>query len=163
MCKAQANQNIGAFDDFAAVVAKPVDLLTPEQMSDVLKKGETLVDWYKAVKVKALESILNGTPIPGYKAVEGRSVRTWSDQDKALEELMKSGIDRAAIYDSVPKSLSQIEKMLGKTKFNEVVGKFVTKPQGAPSLADESDPKPAYNSAVSDFAGVADGKETVQS
>ena len=161
VCKAQASQQIGAFDDFAAMVNKSTDLLTPEQVAEVLTKGETLVEWYKTVKAKALESILSGTQIPGYKAVEGRSVRAWSDQDKALEKLTASGIDRAAIYDSVPKTLAQIEKMLGKTKFGELVGEFVIKPPGAPALASENDPKPAYNSATADFAAVAEngGKE----
>ena len=156
VCKAQATQQIGAFDDFAAVINQSADLLTPEQMAEVLMKGETLVDWYKTVKAKALESILSGTQIPGYKAVEGRSVRAWSDQDKALEKLTAAGIERAAIYDSVPKTLAQIEKMLGKTKFGELVGEFVIKPPGAPTLASENDPKPAYNSAAADFAAVAE-------
>ena len=161
VCKAQASQQIGAFDDFAAMVNKSTDLLTPEQVAEVLTKGETLVEWYKTVKAKALESILSGTQIPGYKAVEGRSVRAWSDQDKALEKLTASGIDRAAIYDSVPKTLAQIEKMLGKTKFGELVGEFVIKPPGAPALASENDPKPAYSSAAADFAAVAKSAELI--
>ena len=132
------------------------DLLTPEQMGEVLRRGETLADWYKTVKEKALERILSGTKIPGYKAVEGRSIRAWSNQDKALETLLDSGIERAAIYDSVPKTLAQLEKMLGKAKFGELVGEFVIKPPGAPTLASENDPKPAYNSAAADFAAVAE-------
>ena len=155
MCKAQADQQIGAFDDFAAVVNKSPDLLTPEQTSEVLKRGETLVDWYKAVKAKALELILSGTPIPGYKVVETRSNRAWSNQDQALEKLIDSGIERAAIYDSVPKSLAQIEKLLGKTKFKELVGEFIIQPPGNPKLETEDSPKPAYNSAAADFVGVA--------
>ena len=75
VCKAQAAQQIGAFDDFAAVVNQSPDLLTSEQMGEVLRRGETLADWYKTVKEKALERILSGTKIPGYKAVEGRSIR----------------------------------------------------------------------------------------
>ena len=155
ICKAQAAQQIGAFDDFAGVVNQSPDLLTPEQMSEVLKRGETLADWYKTVKAKALERILSGTEIPGYKAVEGRSNRSWSDQDKAMEKLLASGIERAAIYDSIPKTLAQIEKLLGKPKFGELVGSFVIKPPGAPALATADDPKPAYNSAAADFAAVA--------
>jgi len=157
-CKEQAKQQISAFDDFAGVVGQSPDLLTPAEMSEVLKRGETLTDWFKTVKANALELILSGTQIPGYKVVEGRSNRAWSDQDRALEKLMISGIERAAIYDSVPKTLAQIEKMLGKTKFDELVGDFVIRPQGAPTLAVESDPKPAYNSAAVDFVAVAGKK-----
>ena len=65
------------------------------------------------------------------------------------------GIDRAVIYDSVPKTLAKIEKMLGKAKFDELVGKFVTKPPGKPTLAPESDKRSEFSSAATDFADVS--------
>ena len=58
------------------------------------------------------------------------------------------------IYDSVPKTLAQLEKMLGTVKFKELVGEFVTKPQGKPTIAPESDSRKEFNSAAADFAGV---------
>lgn len=155
ICKAQAEQQIGAFDDFSAAVGNPAALLSPSEMGEVLKRGETLVSWYETVKEKALESLLNGEKIPGYKVVEGRSTRCWTDQDKALDKLQESGVDRAVIYDSVPKTLAQLEKLLGTAKFKELVGEFVTKPQGKPTLALETDSRKEFNSAAADFAGVA--------
>lgn len=154
-CRAQAEQRIGAFDDFSNLVGKPADLLTPEQMRAVLDRGETLVDWYKCVRDTALGMILSGTDIPGYKAVEGRSNRAWSDADKALETLEEAGIDEAMLYDRVPKTLAQIEKLLGKSRFADLVGSFVMRPPGKPTLTAASNTKPAYNSAASDFAGVS--------
>lgn len=154
-CEAQATQELSAFDDFANVVGGDPGLLTPEQMGSVLDRGQTLVMWYEAVKAAALTQVLAGVPIPGYKAVEGRSNRAWTDQDKALDTLMAAGIDRAMLYDSVPKSLSQLEKMLGATKFRELVGEFVTKPAGKPALAQASDPRKEFNGAAADFSGVA--------
>lgn len=156
ICKAQAEQQIGAFDDFSAAVGNPTALLSPSEMGEVLKRGETLVSWYETVREKALESLLNGEKIPGYKVVEGRSTRCWTDQDKALDKLQESGVDRALIYDSVPKTLAQLEKMLGTVKFKELVGEFVTKPQGKPTIAPESDSRQPFSSAASDFAGVAE-------
>lgn len=156
ICKAQAEQQIGAFDDFSAAVGNPTALLSPSEMGEVLKRGETLVSWYETVREKALESLLNGEKIPGYKVVEGRSTRCWTDQDKALDKLQESGVDRAVIYDSVPKTLAQLEKMLGTVKFKELVGEFVTKPQGKPTIAPESDSRQPFSSAASDFAGVAE-------
>ena len=91
-------------------------------MGIVLSQGEDLVTWYEAVKKRALEVMLNGESIPGYKVVEGRSSRCWTDQDAALDKLQESGVDRALIYDSVPKTLAQLEKMLGTVKFKELVG-----------------------------------------
>lgn len=155
ICKAQAEQQIGAFDDFSAAVGNPTALLSPSEMGEVLKRGETLVSWYETVREKALESLLNGEKIPGYKVVEGRSTRCWTDQDKALDKLQESGVDRAVIYDSVPKTLAQLEKLLGTARFKELVGEFVTKPQGKPTLALETDSRKEFSSAASDFAGVA--------
>jgi hypothetical protein len=154
ICKAQAEQQIGAFDDFSAAVGNPTALLSPSEMGEVLKRGETLVSWYETVREKALESLLNGEKIPGYKVVEGRSSRCWTDQDAALDKLQESGVDRALIYDSVPKTLAQLEKMLGTVKFKELVGEFVTKPQGKPTIAPESDSRQPFSSAAADFAGV---------
>lgn len=156
ICKAQAEQQIGAFDDFSAAVGNPTALLSPSEMGEVLKRGETLVSWYETVREKALESLLNGEKIPGYKVVEGRSTRCWTDQDKALDKLQESGVDRAVIYDSVPKTLAQLEKLLGTARFKELVGEFVTKPQGKPTIAPESDSRQPFSSAASDFAGVAE-------
>lgn len=155
ICKAQADQQTSAFDDFGEAVCNSNALLTPEQMGEVLERGKNLVEWYNAVQKKALEAILNGAKVPGWKCVECRSNRAWSDQDAAIETLLKSGIDRAVIYDSVPKSLSQLESMLGKAKFAELVGSFVVKPQGKPTLATADDSRKEFSSAVADFAGVA--------
>ncbi len=158
ICKAQSDQQIGAFEDFSTAIGNQDALLTPEQMADVLERGKNLVEWYEKVKAKALGSILNGTPIPGWKVVEGRSNRAWSDQDAALDKILKSGYERAAIYDSVPKTLTQLETLIGKKKFSELVGEFITKPQGKPTLATADDNRKEFNSAASDFAAVA-GKE----
>ena len=157
ICKAQAEQQTSAFDDFAGAVGNPQAILTPEEISAVLERGKNLAEWFKAVQEKALEMMLNGDKIPGYKVVEGRSQRAWTDQDKALEKLQSSGIERAVIYDSVPKTLAQLEKLLGKAKFDELVSEFVFKPQGKPTLALADDPRKEFNSAAADFAGVTNG------
>lgn len=162
ICKAQAQQMTSALDDFGAVSGSNPALLTPEQMSEALAKGKCLVDWYTKLQEKSLEALLSGTKIPGYKVVEGRSVRVWTDQDKALEKLQANGVERAMIYDSVPKTLAQLEKMLGTKKFGELVGEFVTKPQGKPALATADDKRAEFNSAVADFAGVAKEKNSAE-
>ena len=153
-CKAQAQQQISAFDDFAKANNDPA-LLTAEEISEVLKRGKTLSTWYKAVEDHALEVLLSGDAIPGYKVVEGRSIRTWSNQDAALDALQQAGYDRAVLYDNVPKTLTQLEKIIGNAKFSELVGQFIVKPQGKPTLADEQDNRKVFNSAASDFAEVA--------
>ena len=87
--------------------------------------------------------------------MEGRSNRVWSDQDKALDALQAGGIDRAVIYDSVPKSLAQLEKIIGAKEFQKLVGSFVVRPTGKPTLVPMSDGRAEFSGAVADFAGVA--------
>lgn len=155
VCKAQAEQRVSAFDDFVGVVDQSPALLSLEDMSELLKRGETLVEWYESLRQTALEKILAGNSIPDYKVVEGRSSRVWTNQDKALEKLEADGIEHAMLYDSVPKSLAKIEKMLGTSKFKELVGEFVRKPQGKPTLVTADDARQDFNGAVADFAAVA--------
>ena len=154
ICKAQAEQQISAVEDFVKI-AENSPTLTPEQISEALKKGENLVNWYDALKQQALETLLSGIAIPDYKVVEGRSTRIWKDQDKALEALEAGGIEHAIIYDSVPKTLAQLEKIVGAAKLKELVGDLIIKPQGKPTLASASDKREVFNSAVADFAAVA--------
>lgn len=129
-------------------------ILTNDEIGDLISRGESLADWLKAMKAYALEQILKGNAIKGYKAVVGKSDRKFDDTDKAIETLLNAGIDRAVIYDYKPNTLAQLEKAIGKKRFAELVGDQIIKPMGAPTLAKESDKRPAYSSAAADFAEV---------
>lgn len=152
ICKAQAQQHLSTFSKYDTTNAA---LLSPAEMGKVLTLGADLVEWYNAVEKKALDALLEGNKIPGFKLVEGRSSRAWTNQDEALEKLEQSGIEHAMIYDNVPKTLSQLEKMIGAKKFAEMVGSYIMKPPGRPTLAPEADKRKEYSSAATDFADVA--------
>lgn len=155
-CRARADAHT-ALEDFKDAVpqgkADPnaAKLLTDDEVGDLLKRGEALVEWYNGLKEYALATCLDGGTIPGWKAVEGRSTRAWADQDKALEAILNAGHPRELVYDTVPKTLAQLEKLIGAGPFNELVGGLVTKPPGKPALAVESDKRPPYSSASADF------------
>lgn len=174
-CRARAEQNT-ALEDFKNCVpaskAAPElltmneearqmlgfpPMLTDAEIGDLLTRGESLVAWYNDLKEYALTSILEGKEIPGYKAVEGRSNRAFKDVDAAMQTIMNAGYDEAVLYDRKPKTLSELEKLLGKKLFMELLGEQVYKPKGAPTLAPASDKRDVYNSASSDFAGVNNG------
>lgn len=131
-------------------------VLTDEEVGDLLTRGKHLTEWYEDLQAYALRAILAGKTIPGYKVVEGRSARAFRDTDAALQALMDSGIDKAVIYDYKPKTLAQLEKIVGAKDFARLVGDQVYKPEGKPTLAVASDSRAPYNSATSDFAGVQD-------
>ena len=153
-CRARADAHT-ALEDFKDVVPNGGNpLLSNAEIGDILTRGKSLVDWYNAVQEYALAAALRGEDIDGWKAVAGRSVRAWTDQDAAFSHLEASGTDNALLYERKPLTLAGVEKLLGKAEFAKVAGEFVTTPLGKPTLAPASDKRPVYNSAAADFAGV---------
>ena len=129
-------------------------LLTDAEIGDLLERGAHLVQWYKDLEAYATEALLAGKEIPGWKLVAGRSIRTFTDQDAAIQAVIAAGYDEALVYDRKPKTLSELEKLMGKAEFAEKIGGYVTKPLGKPTLAPASDKREAYSPAAADFAGV---------
>lgn len=173
-CRARANVNTaledfkdcvpaGAWEEKAeahvaaggVVNGTPPPLLTDAEIGDLLERGAHLVQWYKDLEEYATEALKNGKEIPGWKLVAGRSNRTFTDQDAAIQAVIAAGYDEALVYDRKPKTLSELEKLMGKKEFAEKIGSFVTKPLGKPTLAPASDKREAYAPAAADFAGVA--------
>lgn len=173
-CRARANINT-ALEDFAgcipagsltpeekqsmeAATASGMEapaLLTDEEIGDLLIRGKLLVKWYADLEEYATTALLNGKPIPGWKLVAGRSDRAFTDQDAAIKAVIEAGYDEALVYDRKPKTLAQLEKLMGKAEFAEKLGSYVVKPLGKPKLAEASDKREAYNPAAADFSGVA--------
>ena len=84
--------------------------------------------------------------------MEGRSVRVYKDLDKVAEAAIKAGYDEALLYQRNLIGITDMEKLMGKKKFKEILGLLVEKPQGAPKLVPESDKREAFNPAKADFA-----------
>jgi len=161
-CSARAYNSQRLINDFGAPPDKeqPVDfhLLTNDEIGNALRRAEPFIKWVKDVKEYALAAILRGETVPGWKAVEGRSNRVFTDVDKAFAALLEAGFDEALLYK--PKehiTLTEAEKLAGgRAKFTEICGKYVTKPYGAPKLASEDDKSPPYDKVAADFQDAAD-------
>ena len=149
VCRARS-ENMTALEDFKDL---SIGQLTDQEIGDLLFRGERLISWYNDLKDYALESILEGKDIPGWKAVAGRSVRVFDDTDAAFVDIQKAGYEEAMLYERKPKTLAELEKMIGKKQFAEIVGTHIVKPIGKPTLVEMSDKREPYNSAVADFAG----------
>lgn len=128
-------------------------VLTDAEIGDLLFRGEQLVSWYNDLKDYAMEAILAGRDVPGWKVVAGRSVRAFDDTDAALADIIQAGYEETMLYERKPKSLAELEKMMGKTQFADIVGSHIVKPIGKPTLVDQSDKREPYSSAAADFAG----------
>lgn len=147
-CAARAEANLElAKKDFA--LAKP-ELLTDEQIAQVLAKGDEVAKWISDVQSFALtQAEKHGRQWPGFKLVEGRSNRKYSSPDDIAQRLIENGIPEAVIYERSLLGITAMEKAIGKKKFAELLDDLVVKPAGKPTLVPESDKRPALSSVAS--------------
>lgn len=155
VCKANAEAQLEVLKhEFRDAV-----LLTDEEVADILTKADTIEKWLKAVEAHALtEAVNNGKQWPGFKLVEGRSVRVITDTDKVEDKLLSAGYKTADIQRPAELlGITALEKVVGKKKFEELLKDFVIKPAGKPTLVPLADKRPPLNSletAKLDFADV---------
>lgn len=149
-CKALADYNLSLSKyDFADPV-----LLGNEDIADILQRADQFKSWLTSIEEFALQSALEGKRFPGFKLVEGRSIRKYSDETKIAEVLCENGFDENQIYDKKLKTITAMEKLVTKATFNALCAPFVIKPEGKPTLVPDSDLRPEYNSAENDFANI---------
>ena len=124
-------------------------LLATEEIAEILGKIDDLISWGNDIKEFALTEALRGVHIPGYKLVEGRSNRKYTDENEVIRVLQENNLNP---FDE-PKllSITELVKRIGKAKFVELVDKYVYKPTGKPTLVEESDKRPVLNLAKLDF------------
>lgn len=121
------------------------ETLTDAEIGDILSRAIALENWVKGLEEYAQDKLLQGGEIPGWKLVEGRSVRTITNTDEAFGVLTSSGYDSDLLYERKPLGLTALEKLCGKKKLTELIGTYITKPAGKPTLAPESDKRKAYS------------------
>lgn len=138
--------------DTNTVVFKSPGLVPISELAAVMPTLNRISSWIDSVfAFVANEAINHGVEVPGYKVVEGRSKRVFSDTRSVVEAAAEAGY--SDVYKKELISLTEFEKMMGKKKFAEVLGKYVLKPPGKLSLVPESDPREAVvmeSSTVSD-------------
>lgn len=150
-CRHRAYEFIGLLEKHEC---KLPPILTDEEVGEILAKAELLVSWHKKLKAYAQKSLLDGIEIPGWKIVEGRSNRVISDYDHLVQNLEAAGYNRSLFYQTVELTLTEMEKTVGKKELKEIAGNLIVKPEGKPTIAPETDKRPAYNpktTAAEDF------------
>lgn len=118
-------------------------LITNEEVGQILLRAQNLASWVKKLEAYALKECLNGNVILGWKAVQGTSRRQWTDQDGAFQLLKANGTEEAMLYKREPLTAPQIEELIGKAKFKELLTPFVDTPPGKPTLVQENDKREA--------------------
>lgn len=135
---------------------KEPSLLTDEEVADVIARTPGLIEWANSVVEYAQERAINDNKHwPGYKLVEGSSRRKWVNEEKATEAIFARcpELSEDQIFNMKLQSITEIEKLIGKKKFAELLSDVVIKPQGKPTLVPENDKRPALGleDAVNDF------------
>lgn len=133
----------------AALDFKPPPELTIDEIAEVIDQSEKLATWAKLVKDYALEQALdNGVRYPGFKVVEGRSNRKYSVPDDVIAAVLTAeGYSETDIYKKEILGITKMETLLSKKRFNELLGGYVIKPPGKPTLVRSEDKRPEINTA----------------
>lgn len=150
-CKALAAENLKlAKYDFLRG-----ELLTEDDIADILSRADAFKKWISAVEDYALkEAVDNGKSFPGFKLVEGRSNRMYANQDEVVKRLLENGYQEAIIYTKSLLGITAMEKAITKKAFDAALSDLIVKPQGKPTLVPTTDKRPSWNSAenaINDF------------
>ena len=125
-------------------VAVPV--LAPHEVAEVLQMEPLLSLWLRRVREQALTTMMDGGEVPGFKVVEGKQGnRKWTDDLEVNAALMKNGYSYEEYTKTELLTVAQMEKALGKTKVEGLLGEFITREPGKPTLAPITDKRPVYD------------------
>lgn len=125
-------------------------LLKLEDLSAILKEADQIKRWLSDVEGYALQSLLDGKEIPGFKVVAGRSNRKIVDPEGLVARLKAEGFKDSQLYKAPQlESLGALEKLVGKSEFESLASEYMIKPEGKPTVVPTSDKRPALNSETS--------------
>lgn len=130
----------------------PVTAMTPKELSKVLAKVDLVEDWCRRVREYAFAEAQRGRVAPGWKLVQKRALRKWTDEDNAARLLSNLGVDDEEMFTKKLVSPAAAEKLVGK-KGVALLGDLITKESSGVTLVSEDDPRPAVApDAANEFA-----------
>ena len=145
-CRAKATCRKRAEDNLkmARLDFQDPPLLSDEEVAEVLAQLPDLTKWAAEVQEYALEQATkHGKHWTGFKIVRSVSRRKYTDEEKVAQTAIKAGYED--IYRSTLIPITEMEKLMGKKNFAEILGDLVHKPPGKLTLAPETDKRPAVD------------------
>lgn len=153
-CKARA-EKMHEFEDMIERRRKDNAVLSGDDMGRALSAAREYTAWAKDLENEALELAQSGEAVTGWKVVESVAKRKYKSEEIVAATLVKAGYDPALIYEKKLLGVTKMTQLMGKKEFHEVLEEpgLVFKPEGAPTLAPESDKRPAIvtNVTADDF------------
>ncbi len=132
-----------------------VPVLADWEVADILMMEPMISLWLKRVKGQAMTTLMNGGTVPGYKVVEGQvGNRKWKDEFLVMNALSEAGYKSEDITETKLLSPAAMDKVIGKRNAEAILGEYIDRSPGAPTVVPESDKRPAYDrvaEAVKDF------------
>lgn len=146
-CKAGATCRARVEDAFKIIDLSETQPATigDDEVPDILDKLDNAEKWIESMRQYAERRALEGMKWRGYKVVEARTQRKIINQLEALSVLEEAGYSQEDVTTVKLKGIGELEKLLGKSDFKELLSGFVVKPQGAPTLVKETDKRPEFN------------------
>ena len=147
-CRARAEEKL----KLAQTEFRMPPLLTDAEIEDILAVLPDLTKWANEIAAYALDAALNhGKEWNGFKVVEGRSVRKYRDEEAVAEAAKEAGYKDIYRQSLIP--LTEMQRLMGKDRFEEILGGLITKAPGRPTLVPKSDRRPAMNvsNAINEF------------
>lgn len=117
-------------------------LLSNDEIAEILPMIDQITSWCNDIKDYALTMAKSGVRFNGFKLVEGRSVRRYTDEDTVAFIVENAGYDP---YEKKILGITAMSNMLGKKVFSDLLSGMVTKPMGKPTLVPENDKRPEIN------------------
>lgn len=148
-CRARAEENM----KMAQYDFRKGPFLTEDEITEILSNIDEFQKWASDIQAYALDKAINeNKKWDGFKLVEGRSSRKYSDEEAVCKTLTGAGFKEEDIYSKNLLGITAMEKAIGKKKFKELLKDLVYKPQGKLTLVLESDKRPEIkNTAEADF------------
>lgn len=138
-CKARYEQNLKLFDE-----APDTLLITADEAGAILEKAADIKAWLKDLENLVMGKLFEGESVEGWKLVEGRSNRKYTDELAVAEAMKAAGYDEALLYERSLLGITAMEKAFGKKAVGEVLKDLIYKPQGKPTLAPVADKRAEF-------------------
>ena len=145
-CRARAAKNL---ELLKYEFADPA-LLSDEEISEIIGASEELSKWPGDIYTYASALAVNeGKQWDGYKLVEGRTRRKYTNEEAVAEAAKSAGYSDIYKKNLIP--VTEMEKLMGKKKFKDILGFLVEKPRDKLTLVSESDKRKAVESITAEF------------
>jgi len=142
-CRARAEH----FLEMAKMEFRQPALLSDEEISEIISKADELSRWANDIYAFAQDQAINHDKHwPGYKVVEGRSIRKFTSDEEVIEAAKEAGYKDIFKHSLI--SLTEMERLMGKENFNNILGRLVYKPKGKLTLVPESDKREAISTST---------------